>query len=233
MGFIYQKAYLTIAAISSPNSSGGCFLKDKWPDECIKLSDSSIQEYTIGARILDRKGPPVTDDDIEDHYPILKRGWVFQERLMSTRLVMCNYGEFTFECLRSTRCECKSALAPHLGRNSRWATNLNFTQQRRFLLQEAQGALSQGERDAWKDNALKYWKTIVKTYMQLELGHPSSVLPAIAGCAQTFAPSLKLTYIAGMWKETLATDLLWYVLPIKAKSGPKSRPKGTTAPSWS
>ncbi|KAL8704268.1 MAG: hypothetical protein Q9201_002577 [Fulgogasparrea decipioides] len=233
MGFIYQKAHLTIAAISSPSSSGGCFIKDKWPDKCIRVSTTSNEEYLIGARILDQKGRPVSTDDVNDRYPVLSRGWVFQERLMSTRLLLCNYGEFAFECLKSSRCECESSLAPHLGKKSSWFTNLGFTQQRRLLLQDAQGALSQGERDAWKHNALNYWKTIVGTYMQLNLTHSSDVLPAIARCAQTLAPHLHLNYVAGMWKETLATDLLWYVMPLKAKVGPKPRPNDTTAPSWS
>ena len=227
MGFIYQKAHLTIAAISSPNSSRGCFIEDKWPDKCIRVSTSSAEEYLIG-----EKGHPVSMDDVNDRYPLLSRGWVSQERVLSMRLLLCNYGEFAFECLRPTCCECESSLAPHLGRTG-WTTNLNFTHRRRFILQDAHGAFSQGERDAWKDNALNYWKTIVGTYMRLSLTYSSDVLPAIAGCAQTWAPRLKSDYVAGMWEETLATDLLWYILPFKAKTGPKSRPNYTTAPSWS
>ena len=152
---------------------------------------------------------------------------------MSTRLLLCNYGEFAFECLKSSRCECESTLAPHLGKQSRWATNLGFTQQRRLLLQDSQGAFNEGERLAWKDHALNYWKTIVGAYMQLNLTYSSDVLPAITGYAQILAPHINFTYVAGMWKETLATDLLWYIMPLKAKVGPRSRPTDTTAPSWS
>ena len=233
MGFIFQQARLTIAAISSPDSSGGCFIKNKWPDKCIKVSTSSNEEYLIGARVLDQKGQPVSTNDVNDRYPLLSRGWVFQERLMSTRLLLCNYGEFAFECLQSSHCECESSLAPHLGGGSGLAINLHFTKQRRLLLQNAQRALSQGERDGWRDGALTYWKTVIEQYMRLNLTYSSDVLPAIAGCAQTLAPHLNLTYVAGMWKETLATDLLWYIKALTVRACPKSRPSDTTAPSWS
>ena len=81
------------------------------------VSDSSNEEYLIGARVLDQKGRSVSTDDIKDRYAVLSRGWVFQERLMSTRLLLCNYGEFAFECLKSSHCECESSLAPHLNFN--------------------------------------------------------------------------------------------------------------------
>jgi hypothetical protein len=69
--------------------------------------------------------------------------------------------------------------------------------------------------------------------VQLELSYPSDVLPAIAGCAEALAHYLKFNYVAGMWKETLPTDLLWCVIPQKQGVVSKPRPKDSTAPSWS
>jgi hypothetical protein len=91
----------------------------------------------------------------------------------------------------------------------------------------------QGAQEAWRANSLEYWKVIVKEYMKLELSKPSDVLPAIAGCVQALAPQLGFKYIAGMWKETLWTDLLWYVAPQSRGAVPKPRPIDSTAPSWS
>ncbi|KAH8724268.1 hypothetical protein GQ44DRAFT_708890 [Phaeosphaeriaceae sp. PMI808] len=223
MGSIYQNALLTIGAVSSPTSSEGCFINNSWPDICLLLSKDLGQSYLIGARVLDGKGQCISKEDINRQYPLFTRGWVFQERLLSTRFLHCNYGELVFECLDSTHCECKSKIAPHPSQKSANAIrNINFTTQRR-LLGEGKGE-KQGQ-------TLQYWKFVVQNYMELGLTYPSDVLPAIGGCAQLLAASLGLTYTAGLWKELLETDLLWHVR--QGCSVKKSRPAGSTAPSWS
>jgi hypothetical protein len=228
MGSIYQNARLTIAAVSSPNSSDGCFINDKWPDACLLVSDNANETHLIGARILDGKGQPVSMEDVNQHYPLMTRGWVFQERLLSTRFLHCNYGELAFECLGASRCECKSIIAPHSGGTRKGKgkhqaiRSMRFTNERHLLTQGA------GENLV---HILHYWQTVVQTYMELKLTVPSDVLPAIAGCAQLLAKSLGLTYVAGLWKEMLSTDLLWHV---KQKRHVKmTRPSDSTAPSWS
>jgi hypothetical protein len=226
MGSIYQNAHLTIAAVSSPNSSGGCFMKDTWPDICFLVSNNTLEAHLIGARVLDKKGRLASLDDVNDRYPLLSRAWVFQERLLSPRVLQCNYGEFTFECLESSRCECDSVLAPHPWQMRKWLGNLDFNHGRRL------NGLTMGV-DAWKDNTLNSWRAIIETYMQLELSFPSDVLPAVAGCAQAMALHLKFNYVAGLWKEMLPTDLLWHVVPHKQGAISKPRPKDSTAPSWS
>jgi len=228
MGSIYQNARLTIAAVSSPNSTDGCFINNRWPDTALLVSKTADEKYLIGARILDGKGQPVSTEDVNEHYPLLTRGWVFQERLLSTRFLQCNYGELAFECLGAARCECTSTIAPHAGGTRKGKgkhkaiRSLRFTNQRHLLMQ--------GAREH-KIHILHYWQTIVQTYMELQLTVTADVLPAIAGCAQLLASSLKLTYVAGLWKELLPTDLLWHV---KQRRHVKMvRPDDSTAPSWS
>jgi hypothetical protein len=227
MGSIYHNSRLTIAAVASPNSSGGCFVKYMCPDICFLVSKNTNEAYLIGARVLDRKGRRVSTDVFNNYYPLLSRAWVFQERLLSPRLLQCSYGEFAFECLESSLCECNSSLVPHqfLGQGSQKFRNLNITHQRRLLLQDVQ--------EIWNNSVLDEWKEIVEIYMQLELSDPFDVLPAIAGCAQAFALHLKSNYVAGIWKESLPTSLLWHVKPHKRWRIPKSRPKNSMAPTWS
>jgi hypothetical protein len=228
MGSIYQNARLTIAAVSSPNSSDGCFINDKWPDICLSISNGAQETHLIGARVLDRKGQPVSTENVNEHYPLLTRGWVFQERLLSTRFLQCNYGELAFECLESSHCECRSIIAPHNGGTRKGKgkhkaiRSIRFTHER-HLLTEGSGTN--------RVQILNYWRTVVQMYMELELTVPADVLPAIAGCAQLLAASLNLTYVAGLWKELLPTDLLWHV---KQRRHVKLvRPSDSTAPSWS
>ncbi|KAI0887866.1 heterokaryon incompatibility protein-domain-containing protein [Annulohypoxylon maeteangense] len=214
MGLIYWNAWLTIAAISSPNSSDGCFIKDKWPDLCFSVSNTLNESYFIGARVLDKEGKPQTALDIEQKYPLATRGWAFQEYWLSPRLLQCNYGEFTFRCLESSHCECNSSMAPHPEQPINW--------------------LGKQERLSWDLQEIRKhdaWSSIVCTYRSLNLTYPNDVLPAIAGYAQILAPRLKFNYAAGLWEERVATELLWFIdCPSNQL---KPRPRDSTAPSWS
>lgn len=228
MGSIYSNAIITIAAVAAKTSSDGCFTKDKWSDICLVVTDSKNEEYLIGARVLDMKGVTDSPASIEEAYPLLKRGWVLQERLLSPRLLQCNYGEFTFECLEASRCECRSSsIPPHISAGSQRFDKVNFTWRKRLFVQ------FQGARDGRKDTALIYWKSIVRTYMQLRLTETSDALPAVAGLAQYLSRYVESDYVAGLWKEVLPTDMLWFATPVQQRLSPKSRPKETTAPSWS
>lgn len=228
MGSIYSNAIITIAAVAAKTSSDGCFVKDKWSDICLVVTDSKNKEYLIGARVLDMKGIADSPASFEEAYPLLKRGWVLQERLLSPRLLQCNYGEFTFECLEASHCECRSiSIIPHPGAGSQRFDKVNFTWRKRLFVQ------SQGARDARRDMAMTYWKCVVRTYMQLRLKETSDALPAIAGLAQYLSRYVESDYVAGLWKEFLPTEMLWFAMPVVYKLSPKPRPKDTTAPSWS
>lgn len=229
MGFIYRNAWLTIAAVSSPNSSGGCFIRDKWPDVCFSVNTTE-GSHLIGCRVLDKNGKPKTAHDIDSHYPLLTRGWVFQECFLSPRLLQCNYGEFTFRCLESSSCECNSHLAPHPQNTaymSRWIGKMDMINRQVLFVSDFKNS---GLENAWHWQ-LKIWRALVGTYTKLKLTNSDDMLPAVAGCAQIFASRLRFNYVAGLWKERIQTELLWHVKLLYKHSKP--RPKDSTAPSWS
>jgi hypothetical protein len=53
------------------------------------------------------------------------------------------------------------------------------------------------------------WGEIVKDYSSRKLTFGRDKLPALAGLAQKVQTATKHTYVAGLWLETLAWDLLW------------------------
>lgn len=252
MGFIYQNAEVVVAAVSSPDSDKGCFMNDNWPDKCLKIEDVSGQVHIIGARVLDGKGQVRNVADLNKLYPLLTRAWVFQERLLATRLLECNYGEFSYVCLESWNCECRSALAPHP--SSRVVRNTTFLSNRHIVLRGPNSHQSQGAQGSWKRSVLYYWRTLTQQYMELGITKSSDVLPAIGGCAQILSHHLQLEYHAGLWsghstsdstkdlsatdawKQILVMDLLWHVrfqTSVLNKTYAERRPIDSTAPSWS
>ena len=220
MNTIYQYAHFTIAAVSSPDSAAGCFMQDSWPDTCMSVVDDTGYQHMIGARTLDGHRPLATSIAFADHYPLLTRGWVFQERVLSPRLLQCGYAEFTLDCLQSSHCECESSLPPH---NSFLNTSIDSTFRRRRL----------PVRTRYRESNIEYWRQCVISYVRLGLTRQADVLDAISGCARAIAPLMQSEYVAGMWTTMLATDLLWWIATEKRLDRQKRGPDKSTVPSWS
>ncbi|KAF2025486.1 HET-domain-containing protein [Setomelanomma holmii] len=106
MSEIYQNAVLTLSATSAAGDDQGCFSNDiHRPTLEITLPQD------IGAcRIAVRK--PLNHMDaqsgthLQDHFPLLTRGWAFQERLLSPRVLHICESELVWECREASNCEC-------------------------------------------------------------------------------------------------------------------------------
>ncbi|RYF40751.1 MAG: HET domain-containing protein, partial [Cytophagaceae bacterium] len=103
MASIYQNAYITLAATASANASGECFTpvhlrsgRDRKPLAIMKLLDGS--EYSLSTR------PPLHHEG----FPLLQRGWVYQERVLSPRVLHFVTEELVWECTSLLDCECGS-----------------------------------------------------------------------------------------------------------------------------
>lgn len=72
------------------------------------------------------------------------------------------------------------------------------------------------------------WHEIVRQYTMSSLTFADDIFPALQGLAKRM-PSQMGEYVAGMWRATLAYDLLWHSEP----SNRCTRPATWRAPSWS
>ena len=76
------------------------------------------------------------------------------------------------------------------------------------------------------------WHKIVSEYSHLALSVECDCLPAIAGLARQTETCKTGKYLAGLWEDSLAEDLLWRVdEPLQGRS--QRRPKSYRAPTWS
>ncbi|KAH8731948.1 heterokaryon incompatibility protein-domain-containing protein [Phaeosphaeriaceae sp. PMI808] len=111
MSEIYQDAILTIAATSSTGDNEGCCprkVHHHTPD-----IEISLPEYIGTCRIAVRK--PLKHWDAAQNaasilhdFPLLTRGWAFQERLLSPRVLHICEAELVWECREANVCECGS-----------------------------------------------------------------------------------------------------------------------------
>ncbi len=188
---IYHGSYITIAATSSTDSDDGLFRT--MPRFPIQAYSSIYQELFICKAPEHSYGPSAgSDNDESDEFALLKRGWVYQERLLSLRLVHFSRYELRFECASTTApCEC--------GMDEPWFRKRYYNQ----ILASSDLAEIRG-----------HWHTIVSEFSSMQLTYPSDSLPALAGVARRYGMAHKDIlgrYVAGLWEYTLAHDLLWYL----------------------
>lgn len=115
MGSIYGSAYLKIAADLSPDSNSGCF-NGKSSNSIGRTSDQEVIEITstLGNGELSRlflRNSQVADDfkltfslvsSVEvDRGDLSRRGWAYQERLLSSRILHYTSNQLSWECRRS------------------------------------------------------------------------------------------------------------------------------------
>ncbi|KAH7075251.1 heterokaryon incompatibility protein-domain-containing protein [Paraphoma chrysanthemicola] len=213
MATIYSNAYLTMAAGLSASTRSWSPNADTKPSLArLRRTDGS------STPIYGRKGFKHSVGDL----PLLRRGWVYQERLLSPRIIYFGSAEVVWECREVRECQCGLAAREWPAR-PRVPVNLRFDPPYYF---------------GGPDTPHERWRGIIKDYSQLELTYPNDIFPALSGLAQAFQELMNDKYAAGFWVKRMAFDLLWY---RKGCSNPFVRSSVHTnsifprwrAPSWS
>ncbi|KAL7623679.1 hypothetical protein AAE478_005231 [Parahypoxylon ruwenzoriense] len=225
MADIYRNSYLTIAASASRDSTGGLDPGHaRQPAVSLNGKTLSNKAYSIRCQYAmanqtsaGRETPkaaiqhPISSTKaLEDYgeampvFPLLTRGWVFQERLLSPRFLQFGRDELLWDCRETMLCECGQR-PPDLPYN--------------------QVSIGSGI-----DHLLAHkWRKIIEFYCSLNLTYVTDKLPALSGLARHMGERRPgATYLAGLWSDSLDLDLLW--VPY----GPeRSQGKEYLGPSWS
>jgi len=138
--------------------------------------------------------------DLLQQAPLMSRGWVFQERLLSPRTVHFHRSELIWECKEFYDCECgelgEGELHAHNGEPclSKW----------RF-----------SDMDTLSSSSIHSifieWMVYVREYSRLKLSHSRDKLPALSGLAKHFARRTTSVYLAGIWQDDPPRGLCWRV----------------------
>jgi hypothetical protein len=130
-----------------------------------------------------------------EEIPLLHRGWVYQERLLSPRVIYFGNTDVIFECNSSMNCYCN--LRDH---QQDWSP---FS----AVKTEHARILRPGTR--LRDVEAR-WENIVQEYSRLDLTIKSDRLAAIAGVAKQFARLLpNQTYMSGLWDIFIVHGMTW------------------------
>ena len=217
---IYRGAFLTLAATASPSDGGGLFHTRAPADHTRRVFGytSGGMPYNFYVRLA------IEHCTIRRHsfylttpkdFPLLSRAWVYQEILLSPRVIHFTERELTWECMECLDCECGSA------KEERLSGDMPHKAHHSWALQESSDSHELHAR----------WRTIVEQYSGLSLTLGKDKLPALSGLAKQMQRyRVGDQYLAGLWTETLWEDLLWYTMGKWKVSHDESEWR---APTWS
>lgn len=237
MASIYQNAYLVISASKSHNSEESLFGGiDGESNATIIPIPSSSQGSALCFRKSFTHLPGYMDQRLvkKSPLPTFNRGWIFQERLLASRVIHFGPQELSWECLEESACQCTGAYSSSTG-NGAADTALTMSAQRMLQPKIIYNQVYWKQLD--ETRLIKVWHMLVEDYTRLHLTFESDIFPAMSGIAKSFQQYTKSEYVAGMWVRSLLCDLAWHKETISSSSTENvkwhQRPKAWRAPTWS
>jgi hypothetical protein len=208
MSDIYQNSWLTIAATASKDCNQGLYSDlDDFHYCANELKNSRFirlsPEHPFPGQSRNMMG-----------FPLLSRGWVYQERLLPPRVVHFTLNELIFECCEGFWCSCG------IYKSQPPDQKIPKVFYNKMILKGG------------PDN-LHRWHEIVSEYSSLTLTFAKDKLPAISGIAKQLKSTCGLElgdYLAGLWEGNIEFDLLWYATHRGQIS---QNVRSISAPSWS
>jgi hypothetical protein len=196
---VYGNAYVTIAATEAAEDASAGFLHP--PDRYPSV------------HLKDRRGQIslTYGDMMRDivHTPLSRRAWVLQETMLSPRMIQFTSNQLYLEC--------RSCIWPDDGRPGH-----SFNLRPKAFLHRSSPTQPRGE---W----CRDWHDLVKIYMRCDLTYVTDKLIALAGITAELVRRTVRSPIHGVWRESLAEDLLWRRTP----RGTLVPIEGTEVPGWS
>ncbi|TBU27713.1 heterokaryon incompatibility protein-domain-containing protein [Dichomitus squalens] len=217
MRTVFRGAYFTIIAASASTASQG-FLQDRPPP--------SPPDVTLPFRCPDGEVGTMFLSPVWRQYdgsaePVHQDALCLQERLLSPRALVYASHTLQFHCQTSIVNVGNSVCGPTFGAR---LPDLLLRPDAE-LPSGSPSMLSQSERKTLQWS----WIETVGDYTHRTVAKPDDKLVAFASIAELFHRAWKTDYLAGLWRDTLTQDLLWY----KTFETRYPRPETFRAPSWS
>ncbi|OCK76096.1 HET-domain-containing protein [Lepidopterella palustris CBS 459.81] len=188
MSGIYENSYVTVAAATSGDSDTHC-LTDRCKPVKLQYQNAKGKAFSIKARKVQNHHPNASErTPARPGGPLVTRSWALQEHVLCSRIFHYTSTELLFECKTAFRCECMP------------------TPKR---LPTTPALISKMLSTGRKRNVWMAWHRIITQYTTRKLTVSSDKLPAISGIAAKIQLATNSEYLAGLWVENLAHDLLW------------------------
>lgn len=228
MASVYRDVLATLCADWGPDCDYGLFdsrafvggqdgaLRHPWPLEPGGGGEAASEQPPVTLQVF--RVPPDFQQEV-GHCALSRRGWAFQERALSGRLVHFGSEVRYWECKQACVCE-------------DMAFGLIDVQHQ---VQHVTDMLSTPTELEHRFTHLR-WVLTISDYSNRLLTDPNDIFPALEGVASAFGSSGMLgKYVCGLWDGELLWHLLWSAKRPKY-GGPGTRhtwARPYRAPSWS
>ncbi|KAL5378732.1 hypothetical protein DPSP01_008955 [Paraphaeosphaeria sporulosa] len=222
---VYANSACNISASASESPEGGLF-RDRKAEE-VGLGYISVDLPNLGTKNFE-----IWDQFYMDrltHGPLSDRGWVFQERVLSPRVLHFSRSQIVWECFEMNKCESFPNWSP-------FPTEADYSRGVKtvydFFKSDSGSDLSPTRKGddgkLMSVGVYNQWMHLVKTYSRSAFTCPVDRLIAMSGIASKFKKHTGDEYLAGLWRSRLVEGLNWIVV------NPVARPlERFRAPSWS
>jgi hypothetical protein len=210
MASIYGGAICNIAATWASDGTQGCFnTRDPFTvaGAAIFLGEPAEQYHVTPGQLY--------YCDFHRDAPLNSRGWVVQERCLSTRQLSFTKNQVYWECAELFASEqFPNGVPEDVWKDGQEWLAVSLTTPKPTL----NHSLEVHNRQAWC--------SLVNIFSRCALTHASDKMVALASLARARRQRTRDVYLAGLWKQDLQKQLLWNVRHGR-------RPEIYHAPSWS
>ncbi|KAI0177585.1 heterokaryon incompatibility protein-domain-containing protein [Pestalotiopsis sp. NC0098] len=207
---IYANAHLVLAADHAADQHVGLFSNHASRPSCRVDLPGYAQDVHV--QLLNINDQVETEDWALASEPLSERGWAFQERVLSRRIL--HYGS------RQLYYECRDGVVGEDG------CHMQGRMHRAGVLHM--------EPDYVREDLSGYepqWADLLAAYGARKLTYATDKLPAIGGLAKLFAEKMKVDYLAGIWSHKVIDGISWW--PNDPSTTLVEVPGQYIAPSWS
>ncbi|KAF4637970.1 hypothetical protein G7Y89_g97 [Cudoniella acicularis] len=237
MGNIYRHAVCTIASHCSKDDDGGFLEAALQKRGSIKFSSCDLKGTFLRS---------TADLELDiSRSPLSKRGWILQERFLSTRILHFATGMIYLETVQGIKSEDGvTPMAPVMNIDASNLLTAEFFLYRKpvtlqnfskYLLPIAPAEIddqtSKSEvmiKDRTAPHSPLEWFSLLEMYTTCSLTKEGDKLTAISGIAKIYRHNTSSPYLAGIWADRLAIGLMWMNV-----GSPLKRPSFPRASSWS
>ncbi|KEF63460.1 uncharacterized protein A1O9_01438 [Exophiala aquamarina CBS 119918] len=188
MGSIYEGAYVVIAA--SMSSDPDCSFLSPRKNMFTDFLEVTYRQKDGSHRLVKARPVMVLNKSID---PLGRRAWTFQEQRHAVRLLRYSTTELQWNCRTKLGCECEST---HV------KASISDIIYGRYCIRDVNSSSEQ---------VFSEWQTMLPSYTRRSLTKTSDILPAISGIAEHIYEKTSSSYLAGLWKDNVLSDLLWQV----------------------
>jgi hypothetical protein len=194
MSGIYSRSYITLATTKASNNTEGFYQEIHTRNRLHTRSVPDFNEIGETCKLsLEESRDRWNDEFLAGKQLLLTRAWVFQERLLSPRIVHFAHGMLYWECFDSRACETGSDLS------------IDCSVDKTTLLTPKEDGLPRVNKYSKmfkKHQATRKWTDLVAQYTRCKLTYEKDRLPALQGERQC-------EYHAGLWADSMFSDLMW------------------------